>query len=240
MSDESTLAGAADEVPQRPSSRRVWGRQSGHKIRPERARVVADALPRLTVQLPPDGPLDPLSLFDGLGSAWLEIGFGGGEHLVAQAEANPGTGLIGCEPFRNGVAKAVSEAEARGLANVRVWSDDARLLVQRLATASLARAFILFPDPWPKARHHKRRIVEPVLLRDLARALAPGAELRLATDHADYAEWMLAALPQVADVLSVVAVERSRPAAWPATRYEAKALAKGLAPHYITARRQDA
>ena len=113
-----------------------------------------------------------------LGDVWLEIGFGGGEHLAWQAAANPGTGIIGCEPFINGVAKLLARVRDDDLSNVRFYRDDARLLVERLPENSLGRAFILFPDPWPKTRHHKRRIVSDEVLGHLARALRDDAELR--------------------------------------------------------------
>ncbi len=123
---------------------------------------------------------------------WLEIGFGGGEHLVAQARQNPQAGLIGCEPFIEGVAKALSAIEAEGLANVRLHPGDVRDLLDVLAPASLDRVFILFPDPWPKKRHHKRRLIQPELLEALHRALGPGAPVRFATDVNSYADEALA------------------------------------------------
>jgi tRNA (guanine-N7-)-methyltransferase len=122
---------------------------------------------------------------------WLEIGFGGGEHLLWQGDAEPDVGLIGCEPFQDGVTKVLRGIEVGKLANIRLHADDARAVLRWLPKASLARAFILFPDPWPKKRHQKRRLVSAGLLRELARVMVAGAELRMATDIGDYARWML-------------------------------------------------
>ena len=127
-------------------------------------------------------------------AVWLEIGFGGGEHLAALAAAHPEVGLLGVEPFINGVAKLLRAIEDRGLGNVRILMDDARLLLKALPGDSIERAFVLFPDPWPKLRHHKRRIVNTETVAELARVIRPGGELRLATDDPDYARWMLAAM----------------------------------------------
>jgi len=149
-------------------------------------------LPRLRLELPAGGALNPRALFaDPVDAVWLEIGFGAGEHLAAQAAANPRIGLIGCEVFENGVVKLLAELQRRALGNVRLFIDDARLLLAALPEASIARTFILFPDPWPKLRHHKRRIVSAATLDALAHAMSDGAELRLATDDADYLRWML-------------------------------------------------
>jgi tRNA (guanine-N7-)-methyltransferase len=126
-----------------------------------------------------------------VGETWLEIGFGGGEHMAAQAGRNPGVRILGAEPFVNGVASAVRHVEEQGLANVRIHHGDARDLVAALPSGSIGRVYVLFPDPWPKARHHKRRIIQPELLAELARVLKPGGRLRFATDWADYADWTL-------------------------------------------------
>ena len=163
-----------------------------------------------------------------LDDVWLEIGFGGGEHLAWQAAANPRTGIIGCEPFINGVAKLLARVRDDDLSNVRFYRDDARLLVERLPENSLGRAFILFPDPWPKTRHHKRRIVSDEVLGHLARALRDDAELRVATDDAGYLEWILWHLrrhPEFRWRASSPADWRNRPDDWPATRYQEKAVA---------------
>ena len=144
--------------------------------------------------LPESGRIDPARLFADQRPLWLEIGFGGGEHLAAQAAAHPDRGLIGCEPFITGVARLLALAEAQGSTNIRIAVEDARLLLEALPDGCLERIFVLFPDPWPKTRHHKRRIVNPATARQFARLLRPGGELRLATDDMAYARAMLLAL----------------------------------------------
>ncbi len=191
----------------------------------------------MAIALPAAPPLDPASLF---GAAqrryWLEIGFGAGEHLAWQAAHHPDVGLIGCEPFVNGVAAALTRIEAGGLANIRLWPEPAAALLDALADRALARVFVLFPDPWPKARHHKRRFIQRANLDRLARLLADGAELRIATDDADYRRWILAELVGHGgfEWLARRPVDwRERPADWPATRYEAKTRAAGRDPVYL-------
>ena len=200
-------------------------------------------LPRLSIELPAHGPLDPRPLFaPPVDSVWLEVGFGGGEHLAAQAAAHPAIGLIGCEVFENGVVKLLAEVKRQGLTNLRLLIDDARLLIAALPEASLARAFILFPDPWPKLRHHKRRIVSSETLDRLAFALADNAELRLATDDADYLGWMLERATAHRDFEWLAEGPRDwreRPADWPQTRYEQKALAAGRQPAFLRFRRRE-
>jgi tRNA (guanine-N7-)-methyltransferase len=223
--------------------RQIWGRRHGPRLRPGRQRLLATRLPELAIALPEQGRLEPRRLFTGgPREVWLEIGFGGGEHLAIQAERHPEVGFIGVEPFVNGVARLLALAEAAKLDNIRVLADDARLLLRALADASIGRAFILFPDPWPKLRHHKRRIVNAETVADLARVMAPGAELRLATDDADYARAMLEAVLRHGGFAWLA--ERSadwltRPADWPPTRYEAKALAAGRHCIYLRFRRAD-
>jgi tRNA (guanine-N7-)-methyltransferase len=216
--------------------RQIWGRRQGPKLRPGRQALLETLLPRLSLDLPAEGRLDPAGLFPDARAIWLEIGFGGGEHLAAQAGAHPEVGLIGVEPFITGVAKLLSLIEEGGLTNVRILVDDARLLLSALPDASITHAFILFPDPWPKLRHHKRRIVSRSTVPELARVLRPGAELRLATDDADYARWMLEAVlaePRFAWLAERAADWRERPPDWPATRYEEKARAAGRAPVFL-------
>jgi len=190
-------------------------------------------LPRVGL---PDGPIDLNALFPGLSGYVLEVGFGGGEHLTAQAKNHPDTGFIGCEPFENGVAKLLTQVSEHGLTNVRVRPDDARDVLERLPEASLSVMFVLFPDPWPKFRHHKRRFIQPRTLDDIARVLKPGGELRVATDHAEYAQWTLMHL--VRDVRFSWGAQRAadwrvRPADWVDTRYEQKALAAGRSCVYL-------
>ena len=173
------------------AARRFYGRRFGRALRAGRRRLLNELLPTLQIASA-DGMIHPATLFQNSpNECCLEIGFGGGEHLAWQAAANPRTGIIGCEPFMNGVVKLLSRIRDGDLQNVRLYRDDARLLVERLSENSLGRAFILFPDPWPKARHHKRRIVSDEVLGHLARALKDDAELRIATDDPGYLEWIL-------------------------------------------------
>jgi tRNA (guanine-N7-)-methyltransferase len=197
-------------------------------------RLLAERLlPRIAITLSDSGPLDPKILFPAVPAAvWLEIGFGGGEHLAAQAEQHPRVGFIGCEVFENGIARLLGDVVRRDLGNIRVFADDGRLLLDRLIPASIGRVFILFPDPWPKQRHHKRRLVAPATLDRLAAVMQPGAELRLATDDRGYLAWMLqhvTAHPDFAWAARTPADWRERPPDWPATRYEEKARAAGRA-----------
>jgi tRNA (guanine-N7-)-methyltransferase len=217
--------------------RLIYGRRKGHRLRPGRQRLLDELLPKLQVQLTGGGTLDPASLFaPPPHRIWLEIGFGGGEHLAAQAAAHPEVGLIGCEPFIGGVARLLSLIAAQGLANVRLFTDDARLLLQALPDACLERIFVLFPDPWPKTRHHKRRIVNAATAAEFVRLLRPGGEVRLATDDMGYARAMLLALrarPELQWQARRAVDWRERPADWPGTRYESKALAAGRACVYL-------
>jgi len=198
---------------------------------------MAEFLPQISFALPEGGALDPRRLFSTpVDEVWLEIGFGAGEHLIAQAEHHPRYGLIGCEVFEPGIAKFLGEVKRRNLDNVRLFIDDARLLLAALAPASLARVFVLFPDPWPKERHKKRRIIAAQTLDDLAAAMREGAELRLATDDLDYARWMEECAGTHAAFVAAPAAPR--PQDWPATRYEKKAAAAGRAAHLLLYRRR--
>lgn len=234
--------------------RNLYGRRHGKKLKPNQRRLLDHLLPVLRVPgVAPAGdperrPVDPAVLFGEAGSdagsvgrpVWLEVGFGGGEHLVAEAKANPGVGLIGCEPFVNGVAMALRRIEEAGVGNVRLHPGDARDLIELLPPAALARVFLLYPDPWPKARHHRRRFMNPGNLALLAPAMRAGAELRVATDiaaYADHAREAGAAAPGFREVT----LDPARPwAGWPGTRYEAKALAAGRVPQYLTFVREGA
>jgi tRNA (guanine-N7-)-methyltransferase len=234
--------GAAGAGSPRQPRRQIHGRRQGPKLRPGLRRLIEERLPAVGVSVDPAGAaLDPAALFaDRPRRAWLEIGFGGGEHLAAQAAAHPDVGFLGVEPFLNGVAKLLRAVDEQGLTNVRVLVDDARLLLKVLPDATVERAFVLFPDPWPKLRHHKRRIVDPETAADLARVIRPGGELRLATDDPDYARWMLGALlaePRFGWLAERAADWREPPADWVPTRYEAKARAAGRRPVFLNFRR---
>ena len=175
------------------------------------------------------------------GPFWLEIGFGAGEHLAWQAEAHPEATIIGCEVYRNGIAGLLGQVERRKLANVRVWPEDARDLIDRLPGRSVGRVFLLFPDPWPKARHAERRFIGPANLAGLARIMVPGAELRVATDDPTYLAWTLAQVPAHPAFRWLAEGPedwRRRPPDWPPTRYEQKARAAGRSPAFLCFRRR--
>ena len=194
-------------------------------------------LPEIAFTVTPGQPLDPDALFAMQPRAlWLEIGFGGGEHLAALAAMHPEIGFLGVEPFINGVAKLVRAVATGRLSNVRVLIDDARLLLPALPDQCLERAYVLFPDPWPKRRHHKRRLVNRETCGALARLLRPGGLLRLATDHREYAQWMLAAAlaePHLAWTARCARDWREPPKGWVPTRYEAKARAAARPPVFL-------
>jgi tRNA (guanine-N7-)-methyltransferase len=215
----------------------LYGRRRGRPLRPSQRRLIETRLPQLRIALPADGRIDPRRLFATPPEAvWIELGFGGGEHLAAQAQAHPAIGMIGAEVFENGVAKLLGEIERHGLANLRLLVDDARLLLAALPDQAIGRAFILFPDPWPKERHKKRRLVTRETLDALARIMADDAELRLATDDMDYARAMLEGAtdhPAFRWLARGAGDWRERPADWPPTRYERKALAAGRKPLYL-------
>lgn len=219
--------------------RTVHGRRRGRPLRKGRAAALETTLPVHQIALPAAGGQIDLSGLFGRRTAetWLEIGFGGGEHLATLAARHRDISFMGCEPFINGMASLLVAIEREQLDNVRILMDDARLLLAALPDRSLDRVHILFPDPWPKKRHNRRRIVSPAVLDQLARTMKPGAMLRLATDHEDYGVWMLRHLldrPEFHWTATRADDWRIRPAEEPETRYEAKALAKGLKPIYLT------
>lgn len=215
-----------------------YGRRHGRRLRPGRSERLASLLPQLRIAVPDSGqPFDPACLFTpAVNDVWLEIGFGGGEHLAAVAADNPRIGLIGCEPYVNGVANLLVLVEKLRLGNVRIFVDDARLVLRVLPEASLGRVMLLFPDPWPKKRHATRRFICQETADLLAHALRDGAELRIATDEPTLVRWMLATLIRhPAFLWSPRGPEdwRCRPPDWPATRYEEKALARGARCTYL-------
>ena len=183
-------------------------------------------------------PLDPQALFGGK-PVWLEVGFGGGEHLVHQALGNPDIGLIGCEPYINGVAMLLGKLRENTAQNVRIHPGDVRDLFDVLPANSLSKAFLLYPDPWPKKRHHRRRFVTQEHLAPLFQVLKPGAEFRVATDIPDYVRQTLEEVPRHGfDWLAEGPEDWRRPwGDWIPTRYEQKALREGRVPHYLTFRR---
>ena len=217
---------------------RSFGRRRGRKLSPRQQALLDTLLPKLRLDL--THPLvgdDLANLFPiPVRETWLEIGFGGGEHLIWQAKQHSEVGLIGCEPFADGIVKVLTAIEEQGLANIRIHDDDARQVIDWLPDGCLARVILLFPDPWPKKRHHKRRLMSPEMLTRLARVMQPGAELRFATDIADYARVGLGAVHRHTDFTWAAQGPsdwRQRPADWPPTRYEAKAHREGRACVYL-------
>ncbi len=207
----------------------------GHKLRPRQVRLIAATLPRITFT--PRQAAAPLDAFGPeVKELWLEVGFGGGEHALAQIADHPHAGLIACEVFQNGICSLLSrlvpdgaEADAPLPPNLRLWPDDARRLIALLPDASISRMFLLFPDPWPKARHAKRRFLHPALLPAVARVMRPGAEWRLATDDPTYQDW-IARVMSGQTWFSCDGPASERPPDWPPTRYEAKARREGRTP----------
>ena len=245
MGKDGSGAGAASSVRAvKPPPDRLYGRARGHKLRPRQALLLNVVLPRLA--LPDTLPAGPL---------WLEIGFGGGEHALAQVRAHPEATLIACEVFENGICSLLSalvpedgipeggiteggEADAKLPPNLYLWTDDARVLLRRLPDACLNRLFLMFPDPWPKMRHAKRRFVHPEQLALLARVLKPGAEWRVASDDPTYQAWVHDVMA-AQTLFDVTEPATTRPEGWPPTRYEAKALRAGRQPLYWAFRRRD-
>lgn len=218
---------------------RLYGRSSGHRLRAEQQGLMDTLLPALAV--PAEGEVTAERLFGDPRPLHLEIGFGAGEHLAYRADLLPDHGFIGCEPFLNGVATALTHIRDRHLANIRVHMGDALDVLCRLPDASLAMVYLLHPDPWPKPRHAKRRMVNDGPLALIASKLKPGGELRIATDHPIYLDWTLMVMQRHADAFEWLA---ERPAdflepsgGWIETRYGAKARREGRRPYYLRYRR---
>ncbi len=221
------VTGDVDEDDDHERELRSYGRRRGRKPSARQAALLRDVLPRVAV--------DPQALPEAV-QTWLEIGFGGGEHLLEQARRNPQALLIGCEPYEDGVIKVLTAIEDDGLKNIRVHMGDVRDVLRQLAPGSLDRAFVLFPDPWPKRKHRKRRLVNSSLLDLLARVLKPNAELRIATDIGDYARTMLEAFqlePRFLWQAEGPDDWRLQPADWVETKYESKAAEAGRRRYYF-------
>ena len=229
---------AVADGPRKP--RAFFGRRKGHRLRPRPAALLETLLPRLAIDLAAPAPALP-SLFPGpVDAVGLEIGFGGGEYLVSEARAHPRTGFIGVEPFVNGMAKVLAAIDTEGLANIRLHHGDAIEVLAWLPPASLARVDLIYPDPWPKRRHRKRRFIQHESVAAIARILWPDGELRFATDIADYAAWTLEHLmrsPHFAWTAEHADHWRLPWPGFPGTRYEAKAKRAGRKPCYLTFRR---
>jgi tRNA (guanine-N7-)-methyltransferase len=217
---------------------RLYGRSSGHKLRPAQQQLIDILLPAIAV--PADGEITSRRLFGNERPLHLEIGFGSGEHLAARADLLPDHGLIGCEPFLNGVAAALAHVRDRHLANVRIHRGDALDVLRRLPDGALSFVYLLHPDPWPKARHAKRRMVNDGPLDLIAAKLKPGGEFRLGTDDPTYCRWSMMVMNRRRD-FDWLAERPSdfleRPGGWPETRYEAKARRSGRETWYFRYRK---
>ena len=222
--------------------RNFYGRTHGKTLRASQKTYLQEDLGRLSlpgVDLagnPDRSPLDLATLFGRETPVWLEVGFGGGEHLVHMAARYPEISLIGCEPFVNGIAMLLGKIRTEGVGTLRLHPGDVRDLFDVLPERSLAKVFLNYPDPWPKARHHRRRFVTQDYLQPLARAMQPGAEFRVATDIPDYVRQTLEEVPQAGFDLVAQGTEPWED--WLSTRYEQKALREGRAPYYVTFRRR--
>lgn len=213
------------------SRRKLWGRAKGKRLSPHQAALIENLLPKLQAMPNPLGQFVPEQ------KVTLEIGFGGGEHLLHLAKSFPDEGFIGAEPFLNGVAKTLNGIAEEKLENIRIHHGDVSEILQALPDASLERVYILYPDPWPKPRHYKRRLIQEEFIAEIYRVLKPGAEFRFASDIVSYVDWALARILRhggfawnahgASDWLSPYKN-------WPSTRYEAKAFREGRTPHYFT------
>ncbi|XHY15592.1 tRNA (guanine-N(7)-)-methyltransferase (plasmid) [Pseudoseohaeicola sp. NH-UV-7] len=226
--------------PDRPH-RNFYGRLKGQALRDSQKTYLDQDLARLSPgpvgwdENPKRLPLELNARFNGK-PVWLEIGFGGGEHMVHQASRNPDVGIIGCEPYINGVAMLLGKIRKAGVENLNVFPGDVRDMFDVLPDASIERAFLLYPDPWPKTRHHRRRFVTPEHLGPLARVMKPGALFRVATDIEDYVRQTLEEVPAAGFERVKADIHTPWPD-WISTRYEQKALREGRPPHYLTFRR---
>ena len=223
------------------SSRAFFGRRKGHPLKPRQAALFDTLLPRLAIDIAQPAPADLRTLFENaVDDVRLEIGFGGAEHLIAQAQANPRIGFIGSDLFLNAMAKALVAVEALQLANVRLYFGDAIHLIDWLPAGVLARVDLLYPDPWPKRRHWKRRFIQDESLARLARILKNGGELRFATDISHYATWALSRIMRSSEFEWTAERADDWRLPWPqfgGTRYEAKARREGRTPAYFIFRR---
>ena len=219
-----------------------FGRRKGHKLRLHQADLIEHLLPRLALDLGSESPPDLTHLFGRpTEDVRLEIGFGGGEHLVAEALNFPRTGFIGCEPYVNGMAKILSAIEAHNIGNIKLFAGDAAELLAWAPAQSLDRIDLIHPDPWPKRRHWKRRFVQDATLAEIARILRPGGEFRFVTDWPDYAAWTLKHLARAQDFEWTAERADDWRQPWPGftgTRYEAKAKREGRVPCYLIFRRR--
>lgn len=229
-----------EDTPDRPSA--FYGRRKGKALREGQAGLIEGLLPQLALDLTSPAPADPRGLFAApVDDVWVEIGFGGGEHMIATAQANPKVGIVGAEPFVNGMAKALAVVDRERLAGrIRLHHADAVPLLDWLPAGSVGRLYLLYPDPWPKTRHWKRRFVDRANLDRIARVLRPGGEFRFASDWAPYVDWTLRRLLDHPSFrwTAEASEDWKRPwSGWPGTRYEAKAIREGRVPAYVVAER---
>lgn len=214
-------------------SLRTYGRRQGRPIKSTKQNLLDELLPTISVDLiDTEQRIDPQIYFDRPANVWMEVGFGGGEHLAQLAHKHPEINFIGCEPFLNGVASLLDHIHELKLTNVRIFQGNAIDLLKMLKSECLSRFYLMFADPWPKKRHHKRRFVQDHILDLVISKLHLNTELRLATDHEDYQQWMLSHLKKRTD-LAESFCSFDKPQGWPNTRYEAKALQEGRKPLYM-------
>jgi tRNA (guanine-N7-)-methyltransferase len=219
------------------SASRVYGRRKGRPLRVRKSQLMETLLPQLLITLKAGAHTPPQEFFQSSPRATVvEIGFGGGEHLAAQALRHPEMNFIGCEPFVNGVASLLDHLDLHQIGNVRVFNDDARKMLDALPDASIDRCFVLFADPWPKTRHAERRFIGPENLARIARVLKPGGLLRVASDHPSLIAWMRACL-QADQHFTCAHADSTPPADWIPTRYQEKAIAAGRTPFFMDYRR---
>jgi len=216
-----------------------YGRRKGPSLSRLRNNLINKLLPEVLINLDTPSLINPPLLFNN-NNVWLEIGFGAGEHLAFQAETHPDTGFIGCEPYINGVAKLLSEINQKSLQNIRLYNDDARLLLEKLSPNSIDKVFVLFSDPWPKKRHNRRRFINIENLNSLSRVMKDRAHLRFSTDNMNFARWSLDMFYHHPDFVWLV----NGPEDWRdnycdsvPTRYEKKAISSGQKCVYLTFQR---
>lgn len=222
------------------SPRAFFGRRKGHPLKPRQAALFDTLLPTLALDIGKPAPADLRALFPEAADVRLEIGFGGAEHLIAEAKASPQTGFIGTDAFVNSIAKVLAAIEDNALANIRLYFGDASELIDWLPAVGLSRIDLLYPDPWPKRRHWKRRFIQDESLARLARILRPGGDLRFATDIGGYAAYTLARVSRSSEFSWTADCADDWRNPWPGfcgTRYEAKARREGRRPAYFIFRR---
>jgi tRNA (guanine-N7-)-methyltransferase len=241
--DHDDLDGSPDDGAAGHAHGSFFGRRKGHKLRLHPADLIENLLPHLSVDIESPAPTDLTDLFDGgLQDVRLEIGFGGGEHLIAEARAFPNIGFIGCEPYVNGMAKILTQIEACNIRNIRLFAGDAAELLNWAPPQSMRRIDLIHPDPWPKRRHWKRRFVQDKTVAAMARVLKPDGEFRFVSDIDDYCAWTLAYLARSPDFLWTTERASDWQLPWPdytMTRYGAKAEREGRKAAYLRFRRVD-